>query len=164
MPSFLASLLVLVSSFVLGGKPVDIPPFLPEEISQRGEEVSNLVKPTPIPTFSVEPDLNDLENAEQPEITKAPAYNNSSEKEIPVDLPEEATNSSPALEAVSDAGVEVNSDLLEESTPEVLYLSDHSAPDIPPSQDPDPGSVGEETPQPTIIENSNQGKKPPFTP
>lgn len=128
MPSFLSALLILVSSFVLGAKPVDIPPFIADEISQRGNQVSELVKhlPTlsPTPTQSEEPDVidnshspnnnNGYENndSQNPDTNKVPAYNNRSEKEIPTNLPQEAIDNSPALDPVptevSNAGFAVS--------------------------------------------------------
>ncbi len=88
MSGILASLLVLVSSFVVGGKPVEIPPFIADEISQRGNHVSDLVR-----------DLPDESN--QPDNEKVPAYNAKSEKEMPSVLPENAIQNSRALSTVS---------------------------------------------------------------
>ena len=42
MPGFLTSLLVLVSSFILGGKPIDTPAHIPSDVSLRGFEASEL--------------------------------------------------------------------------------------------------------------------------
>jgi len=129
MPSFLASLLILVSTFILGGKPIDLPPFIPEEISQRGEMVSDLIKNALTPTPSPEPDAlvsnsssdnntsggeneDELDspenenqtgsgqggNSEEPNTEKVPAYNNSSENEMPAEMPQESIDNSPALD------------------------------------------------------------------
>ena len=130
MPSFLASLLILVSTFILGGKPIDLPPFIPEEVSQRGEMVSDLIKnaltPTPIPEPEAqasdsssdndiansgedEDELNSPENenqtdsgqggnSDESEVEKVPAYNNSSENEMPTEVPQEAVDNSPSLD------------------------------------------------------------------
>ena len=107
MPSFLGALLVLVSTFLFGGKPIDVPPFIADEISQRGNQVSELAKHfptlTPTPIQSEEPDVinnshsgnNDNQN---PDTDKVSSYNNRSEKEMPADLPQEAIDNSPALD------------------------------------------------------------------
>ena len=118
MPSFLLPLLVLVSTFILGGKPIDVPPLIAEELSQRGNQVSELVKhlptQTPTPTQFEEPDVIDNShsgNANNNENNdKVPAYNNRSEKEMPTDLPQNAIDNSPALDpsGTSNAGSAVS--------------------------------------------------------
>ena len=95
MPNFLASLLVLVSSFILPTHPIVNPPILPIlpiEID-RGTEVSTLVKH--------EPTLTPI-----PSEGKIPAYNNKSEKEMPTNLPQNAIDHSPSLDSLPTDYVE----------------------------------------------------------
>ena len=106
MPSFLAPFLILISTFVLGGKPVDIPPFISQQLSERGNQVSELVKNlptlTPTPVQSEEPDAIDNSHSknidnQSPDTNKVPAYNNRSDKEMPTNLPQNAIDNSGAL-------------------------------------------------------------------
>lgn len=119
MTSFIATLLILVSTFVLGGKPVNIPPQLNNEVTSRGDQVSALVKDNDSviePSTETAPSEGSSSqssnsggngslvesgqggNSSVPNAEKVPAYNNSSEKEMPSDLPQGAIDNSPVLE------------------------------------------------------------------
>ncbi len=104
MPDFLTSLLVLVSGFILGGAPIDIPPYLNEALQTRGIQVSSLAKdfnsfsPTPTPAISHLQNENNNDQKSVSQDEKIPAYNTSSDKEMPTNLPQNAVDNSPALD------------------------------------------------------------------